>query len=185
MQPLSYGFQDRLDMSQGISESKNIGDILVGNVAGAVSVRKSTETEDRNGTDWWVKLENGHEVSVDCKVRQQDWAYKPKPNTADDLALETWSVIEKRVIGWTRDKSKRTDYVLWFWIESGRWCLVPFSLLCQSFDSRWRDWRKTYKTAVQKTTRSYGSYHSECVFVPRREVWAAIYRDFGGQPNAS
>lgn len=30
------------------------------------------------------------------------------------------------------------------------------------------------------TPRAGRGYHSECVFVPRREVWATIYKRFGG-----
>ena len=40
---------------------------------------------------------------------------------SQDIALETWSVIEKLKIGWTRDLNKRSDYVLWFWLDTKRW----------------------------------------------------------------
>jgi ribose-phosphate pyrophosphokinase len=62
---------------------------------------------------------NGKKSSK-IKVRDEDWAFKPGRNAADDLALETWSVIEKQVIGWTRNQSKMTDYVLWFWRDRRR-----------------------------------------------------------------
>jgi hypothetical protein len=48
------------------------------------------------------------------------------------------------------------------------------------FELNWQAWREQHKTRQQFTPRQSGGYHSECVFVPRREVWAEIYRTFGG-----
>jgi len=54
-------------------------------------------------------------------------------------------------------------------------------MLCKVFEQQWQAWSKHYKTRQQFTPRSGGSgYRSECVFVPRKEVWAAIYRQYGG-----
>ena len=176
--PLEYDFTDRLVMSQGTSANQDVADILVSNIPSAVSAYQAHQTNDRTGTDWWVELRTSKHLSVDCKVRAEDWASK---SAQDDLALETWSVLESEVVGWTRDRDKRTDYVLWLWTDTGRWCLVPFPMLCRAFEINWRSWKEQYKTARQFTPRTGGrGYHSECVFVPRREVWAEIYRIYGG-----
>lgn len=179
--PREYAFDERLQMSQGICESKSIEEILLKNLPGAQHVKRANSEDDRNGTDYWVYHERGEPFSVDVKVRSEDWATKPAPFTADDLALETWSVVEKQVVGWTRNQSKMTDYVLWFWKPTGRWCLIPFAMLCAVFQDFWESWCKEFKVANQRTPRANGnSYHSQCVYVPRREVWAEIYRRFGG-----
>lgn len=176
-----YRFDERLQMSQGISATKDIAEVLMKNVPGALYITKATQSDDRNGTDFWVHHQSGSPYSVDVKMRGEDWACKQGPNAADDLALETWSVVEKQVVGWTRDQSKATDYVLWFWTDSGRWCLIPFAMLCAVFQSFWEDWRQQFKTRQQFTSfLDRNGYHSECVFVPRREVWAQIYKRFGG-----
>jgi hypothetical protein len=176
-----YRFGEQLEMSQGVSENKSIGTILLSNIPGALNTYPAHEANDRNGTDWWVEREMGRWLSVDCKVREEDWSIKRTPK--DDLALETWSVVEQNIPGWTRDSKKQTDYVLWLWKDTGRWCLVPFVMLCAVFQENWMDWKKQYQTDRQYTTRHNGaSYHSECVFVPRRVVWATIYRRFSGQP---
>lgn len=165
-------------MSQGICSEVNPNSILVSNIPGAVSVLRANQTDDRQGTDYWISLQNGKRLSVDIKVRAKDCITYGK----DDLALETWSVKEHSKIGWTRDSEKQTDYILWIWTDTGRWCLVPFHLLCASFNRRWGKWIAEYGTKEQATTGKYGEirWHSECVFVPRREVWAAIYQDFSG-----
>jgi hypothetical protein len=90
-------------------------------------------------------------------------------------------VIERRKIGWTRDPSKRTDFVLWHWQDTGRWCLVPFPMLCKVFGEfcpAWASPGSGYRRARQFTPD--GRYHSECVFVPRQVVWDAILERFGG-----
>ena len=121
----------------------------------------------------------GKMLGVDAKVREIDWAATHPEE--DDLALETWSVIEKQKVGWTRDESKRCDYILWLWTDSKRFCLVPFPMLCAAFKVRWREWKKIYKVRQQKTPWHGGEYHSECVFVDRNEVWREIYRQCNGQ----
>jgi hypothetical protein len=179
--PREYAFDERMQMSQGISATRDIKTILMANIPGTRRVETANQDDDRHGTDYWVYHERGEPYSVDIKVRDEDWAFKPGRNAADDLALETWSVIEKQVIGWTRNQSKMTDYVLWFWRDSGRWCLVPFAMLCAVMQENWESWRRQFKTCRQHTPREFNNgYHSECVFVPRREVWATIYKRFGG-----
>lgn len=175
-QPLEYGFSERLAFSEGITQGASVEAVILANLPGACQVAKAHRSNDRNGTDWWVETQGGIWLSVDAKVREEDWAPKGK----DDLALETWSVVEKNVVGWTRDRRKRTDYILWLWTDTGRWCLVPFPMLCKVFEDNWEHWRTSFKTAKQHTPRFGGGYHSECVFVPRRELWASIYKTFGG-----
>ena len=85
--------------------------------------------------------------------------------------------------GWSRDPTKLTDFILWYWKDTGRYCLIDFHQLCHVVEQHWEEWAETYGTHQQKTTAQGGRcYHSECIFVPRRQVWAAIYRCCGGNP---
>jgi hypothetical protein len=180
--PIAYHFDERLKMSQGISENVSIITILLEQIPGAVNAHAAHEKNDRNGVDFWVEHASGKHIGIDCKVREEDWALRGH----DDVALETFSVVEKNIHGWTLNDSKRTDYILWFWKETGRWMLVPFPMLCAVFTKNMGKWKSIYKTARQKTPRFNGqAYHSECVFVPRRELWAAIYQEFSGDPKFS
>lgn len=95
--PREYEFGEQLRMSQGISADKDIATVLMSNVPGALRVEKASEDDDRNGTDYWVYHARGEPYSVDVKFRSQDFAVKPEPFTADDLALETRSVIENHM----------------------------------------------------------------------------------------
>lgn len=175
---LEYGFDERLAMSSGIAASADVRSILLNHIPGAVNAHQAATANDKQGIDWWVELSTAKHLAIDAKVREQDWAAR-HPHE-DDLALESWSVVEKRVPGWTRDASKKCDYVLWLWKDTGRFCLVPFPMLCGVFTRHWQLWRTTHKTRQQHTPRADGGYHSECVFVPRRDLWAEIYRQYGG-----
>lgn len=174
-----YDFHEQLEMSQGHSSNDDIRDIILEVIPGAVNVYPAHLSNDKNGTDWWVEHISGRHLSVDCKVRTKDFSSNPKK---DDLALESWSVVGKK-IGWTRDTSKRTDYILWFWVDTGRFCLLPFHMLCKVYSDHWQDWRSKYQTDQQFTPNQNGGYFSECTFVPRRLVWEKIYKVYSGVPN--
>lgn len=180
MKPTEFDFMDQLAMSQGEAENASIAKILVENIPSAINATLADKKSDRQGVDWFVELISGRIVNVDCKVREKDFAAKNA--RCDDLALESFSVVEQSVVGWTRDTSKKTDYVLWLWVNTGRWSLVPFQMLCAVYAKNWERWRAEYKTSRQYTPRTGGAgYHSECTFVPRRAVWAEIYKEFSGQ----
>lgn len=170
----SYDFAERQRFSYGKANRDDVGKILKENVPACIDVMQATETEDRNGTDWWcVRKAPLRNLSVDVKARDLD---PVETFGTDDLALETWSVLNSKP-GWTRDANKQTDYVLWMF-PTGRWVLIPFPMLCAVFAEKWQAWREKYKTRVQDS----GTWQSECVFVPRREVWAELYRRYGGSP---
>jgi|SRR5579864_1728351 len=174
-QPRRFQFDEQLAMSHGHSASADIEKLLLEQIPGARNARPAAPENDRQGTDWWVEHVSGRHLSVDCKVRSEDWSVKSPPR--DDLAIETWSVIEKQKPGWSRDQNKRSDYILWLWTDTGRWCLVPFHMLCAVTQEHWQRWISAYGANRQDTE---GRYHSECVFVPRRELWVCIFRRFGG-----
>lgn len=177
MNQRSFTFQGQLRMSEGVDDRKDIKAIILSCFPTAVQVERADRQEDRHGTDYWVTTQSGHKHSVDVKVRDVDWRVKHPGE--DDLALETWSVVDKKK-GWTRDEQKRTDYILWIWKDTGRWVLIPFPMLCGVFEKNWKAWREKYRTRKQRTIDPRGGWESECVFVPRKIIWNAIYTTFGG-----
>lgn len=169
-----FNFRQQLQMSEGVSLSFDFREVLLTEMPNATEIRRANQLDDRSGTDWWVDRHNNRPLSVDLKAREHDC----RKYGNDDLALETWSVVEKRIIGWTRNSKKATDYILWFWNDTRRWCLVPFPMLCRVFSLLWQDWASIYRTEQQQTDRNGEVYHSECVFVPREVVWDNIVRHY-------
>lgn len=182
---MKYDFTKQLVMSAGVAATDDVKTILINSIPGALDVRKATGTEDRCGTDWWIDHARGSDISVDTKIRQIDPIQK---YGKDDLALETWSIVpgshsrdpKLQAVGWTLDETKRTDYVLWLWTTTKRWALIPFPQLCAIFRKRLDTWYEIYRHHEQTTSKGSETYRSEMLLVPRREVWAAIYADFGG-----
>lgn len=173
----TFDFDEQMQMSEGVSDKKDPKDVLLLRFPHAINVTRASVSEDKSGTDYWITQPSGHKQSVDVKVRAVDC----KRFGNDDVALETWSVLEKKKIGWTRDSHKRTDYILWIWQDTGRWMLVPFPLLCAVFEKKWEAWSKKYKSPIQPTVNKDGSHwHSQCVFVPRLLLWREMYDAFGG-----
>lgn len=181
MNDKSFNFQDQIKMSEGVSNKKDIKEIILSRFPTAIQVEKATTSDDKSGTDYWVTIKSGQKLSIDVKVRKKDYS-KDNPNK-DDLALEVWSVINRRV-GWTRDTEKRTDYILWIWLDTGRWMLIPFPVLCDIFVKNWEGWCKKYYAPIQETKNPNGSsWKSQCVFVPRKLIWTEYYTNFGGTPQ--
>jgi hypothetical protein len=171
--PREYSFAERSALAR--KHDAAVAAILLANIPGARQAVPACLDNDKRGTDWWIEMSSGYWLSVDVKIREKDFGQ-------DDLALETWSVVEKKVIGWTRNPDKRTDYILWYWIDTGKFVLVPFRPLCCVFQARWEKWLVAYKHDQQNTPDAFGGgfYHSECVFVPRRDLWQAMYNTSTG-----
>ena len=167
----AYDFNERLIWSEGYLK-EGIARILKDRIPGCYDVQKAEQSDDRSGTDYWALRHNLPALSVDVKVRSVDYAARG----CDDLALETWSVVDEKP-GWTRDRSKRTDYILWYWTDTGRFVLMLFPALCCAFSRYWRQWRATY----QSNRQSSGAWVSECVFVPRQVVMDKVMAWATGQ----
>lgn len=163
-----YDFDRQLQMSYGVCD-RLTSDVLLGFFPGAREILKRESVQiDKQGVDLWVVLDNGKRLAVDVKVREKDFG-------KDDLALEVWSVVENQVIGWSLDEKKQTDYILWFWKDTRKFCIVPFPLLVKAFQHNRLTWLDNCEHPKQRTHQNRRIYHSECVFVPRRWVWGSIY----------
>jgi len=178
--PREYRFDDKLKASYGVIDGADISirGLLMRIIFGAEKITRASKFDDQAGTDYWVICSGGIRISIDVKTRDQDFWLR---HGNDDLAIEIWSVVEKQIVGWSRDSRKQAHYILWFWKETGRWCLVPFRMLCLITTRSWQEWEAKYKTATQFTPSKEGGWHSKCVFVPRKEIWRLIYRWFGGE----
>jgi hypothetical protein len=170
-----HDFQDELAWSEGKVGRAGIDRVLLDRIPGATSIRNPTDEENKEGIDAWVERGNGlPAVRVDHKTRATDPRLFSVPQ--DDLALEIWSDIDRRKIGWTRDRSKKTDWIIWYWIQTGRFCLVPFLPLCFAMEREWEKWTQKYRSPIQTSNFGMRTWKSQCVFVPRDVVYSAFMR---------
>ena len=168
-----YDMHETLAMERGVMRGSVIN-TLKSLIPGCTSVTRSTGTEDRSGVDWWAMLRGGHKVGVDGKTRREGcscfWNGEP------ELALELWSVVEKRKTGWTLDESKTTEYVFYYWPPSDTRLvfLIPFQLLRKAFRENLTTWFRDHKSDVQKSRMGDLRWHSQAVFVPASVVMCAV-----------
>mgnify|MGYP001594828730 CR=1 FL=1 len=142
---MNYDFDEQMGMADDPSVKAAISAYIRQNFTGVASIERASPADDKLGTDYWIILESGKKLSFDIKVRKTDFAYRDPPQ--DDLALETWSVVGKK-IGWTQDPSKQTDFVLWFWKDSQRFLMISFPVLCSLFRERVSFFLNRQKTIV-------------------------------------
>lgn len=175
----SFNFDEQLKMSEGVCGTQSIEQILLEKFPDAVRAERANLSEDKSGVDYWVVTSSGKRYGIDLKAREKDFS-KDNPNK-DDLALEIWSVVNKK-IGWTRDPEKKTDYILFLWKDTGRYSLVPFPLLYGVFSNHWQEWGKKYFAPFQHSYEKNSRWFSQCVFVPRLLVWREMHSSYGGAP---
>jgi hypothetical protein len=167
---VTYDFNERLIFSKGRRQDSDI-ETLRAMFPASCSVIKTSEEQDRAGTDYIITLRRGAQLRVDAKSRdagcRQYWQRGP------EVALETWSVRpdgcygtpqDRARVGWTLDEAKEIDLILFtFDPRDHVFAYVrPLPLLREAFRRNFGDWRKEYKTATQDSDH----WESECVFVP-------------------
>lgn len=175
----TFDFKERLAFSKGRRQQTDL-ETIQAMIDGCVNVRIANEQQDRRGIDYIATLDSGVEVRIDPKSRDagasQYWTRHNDDECIPDLALEDWSVVpdnrQQGVIGWTLDKRKETDLVLFTFdpTDTDRCYIVSFQLLRVAFERHKILWLKQYWDAPQPNN----GWTSHCVFVPVNVVFRAI-----------
>ena len=132
-----------------------------------LSVKKAHKLNDMIGVDYWLEFQGKNEA-LDAKVRQQDYALHGDDRTA---CLELVSNIQTGKTGWTLDPAKLTDWVMFYYIESGSYVIYHARQLRAAVIHYLPDLKANGKPSVQRT----GGYESTSLFVSHRELGRAIY----------
>jgi len=158
--------------SDGVAGSQvDLPRILRARIPHCQDVIRASEQEDRDGVDYWALRPPARRLGIDLKVRNRDYRADGK----DDLALETWSVWEQGKVGWTRDVTKNTDFICWYFLDSGRFHLTSFPVLCRVFRARYDAWLRDYGPEWTQMSHDKGrSWTSKHIYVPRRVVEEAV-----------
>lgn len=147
-----------------------VATIIKNRIPGCIEIERADLDNDRDGTDYFIYRHGNEALRLDLKLRDTDFALQGQ----DDLALETWSVIPDGTtqgkVGWSRDETKNSDFILWYWQDTGRFFLVSFPALCSVFSRFWELWASRYKIARQQSE----SWQSECMYVPREIIIKAL-----------
>lgn len=163
------------DLKQSLEDTRKlpIDEILAGLFPDLLSVRKCvSDREDILGSDVIVHQRYNHRKKVDLKFRSSDtlnWGH-------DDLAIEIWSVYEKRIPGYY---GKETDYIVWIFKDTLRAVAVPFPAFRHRVAQKRQLLLKTLPLHEQTTINRYGQKHTSYhVFAP---TW--LFQDILIEPH--
>ena len=133
-------------------------------------VEKTDIETDKTGVDYFAYIKGGVVVNVDAKRRESGSSQYWKRGEPE-LAIETWSVVEK-VIGWTYNIKNKADYILYSFepCDSNEWYFVPLQLLRKAAWDNGTNWRLRYGELTQHSN----GWNSRCIFVPASVVIKAI-----------
>lgn len=134
-----------------------------------LNVNPAHTDNDRRGVDYWLEFPHGKLEALDVKVRQVDWSMRGDDRTA---CLELISNTRTGKVGWTLDRDKLTDWVMFFYIDTGKAFIYNARQLRSAVMMQLPNLKASGKPAIQSTA----NYQSESLFVSHRELGAAIYR---------
>lgn len=169
------GWKEKLEYSLGRQQEFDF-QLLKQHIPRCQSIRKTDIEQDKSGVDYVATLANGAEVLIDAKTRTAGSSKYWKSNEAE-LALEVWSVVNKKV-GWTLNTASNVDYILYTFDKSDwdKYYFLPFQLLRKAFHENFRRWKAEYE---QKEQWSDG-WKSAAIFVPASVVLQAIRETMEG-----
>lgn len=155
-------FEEQLAWSQ--KESKEPWWDLVYQSAFPDLSRSELVTDDgpdqRNGIDRRLYLTGGKVITVDEKVRKQDWP---------DFFLEVWSSYESRRPGWMA-KSLHCDFIAYAFKPSKRCYLLPFHALRLAYHKHGKEWFSEYcpdgKFLLAPNRSGFTTYRTAGIPVP-------------------
>lgn len=124
-----------------------------------VCVRKDGWAQ-RGGIDRVLTLESGRTVTVDEKVREQDWP---------DILLERWSDEAQESPGWIQ-KPLACDFIAYAFVPSQRCYLLPTLTLQNAWRRCGRDWIDRYREVRAEN----GRYVTVSVAVPTEVLMKAM-----------
>lgn len=180
---MNHNFNEKVIKSESGERIEKDITILEKAFPNALAVLPYLVDENDKGVDYFVIFPDGQTKYIDVKARERGvskyWKETPfrdsngKALNEPELTLEMWSNKEAKVVGWTFDTKKMTDYILYVFDEED--CpnayLIPFKKLQETFKANYKDWIAKYGT---KECTTDGKYTTVSCFVPVSVIHEAI-----------
>lgn len=132
-----------------------------------IIIEVAEEAEDILGVDYWVNKPNSKRIGIDVKARNLDPAAK---YGYKDILVEYVGNTDSGKVGWALDKSKITDYVLYYWLTTDRWYLIDYINLRRVMQEYGDLIEATCNTVVGHTNMGGYTYHTLCYAVGQRQI---------------
>ena len=167
----SHDFDDCLRASDTPELNAKIVAELERQFPHALGVERAPNFDDRLGADYLIRMPYARTLTADVKVRARDYAAIGQP----DILLEIWADVDKAKPGWALDETKLTDYVLFYWRDTGRTALFDAHALRAVFKANLPIWKRQYGSKVTGTG-SRKPFRTEFLCMPDADLASAIYR---------
>lgn len=157
-----HNFQESLERSNNYTDAPWWVDVYRAafpDLKSAVCVRDDGWAQ-RGGIDRVLTLGSGKTLSVDEKVREEDWP---------DILLEYWSDQGRKVPGWVA-KELACDFIAYAFVPSQTCYLLPFQTLRQAWRRNCKSWVSQYK----RVEANNGRYLTVSVAVPTDILLSAL-----------
>lgn len=151
---ITHSFRESLERSKGYADATWWLDVYRAafpDLQAAVCVRNDGWAQ-RGGIDRVLTLTSGKTLTVDEKVREQDWP---------DILLEYWSDRDRKTPGWVA-KDLACDFIAYAFVPSQTCYLLPFQTLRQAWRKNCKDWVARHR----RVEANNGSYVTVSVAVP-------------------
>ncbi len=135
-----------------------------------LNITQAHKQNDMLGADYWLEFQGCKMETLDAKIRKLDYSLRGDDRIA---CLELVANTTTGKIGWTLDPAKRTEWVMFFYCETGRSVFYNARELRAAILAYLPHLKVIGKASTQRT----GNYESTSLFVSHRELWAAIYRN--------
>lgn len=157
-----HNFQKSLELSQRYADAAwwmDVYRLAFPSLQSAVCVRADGWAQ-RGGIDRVLTLGSGKTLTVDEKVRAKNWP---------DIALEYWSSVEDKKLGWVA-KDLACDFIAYAFVPSETCYLLPFHTLRRAWRANGASWIKDHRRIDAANER----YTTRSVGVPIPELLRAI-----------
>ena len=164
-------FNEKLKYSMG-SQQELDKYLIKKYIHGCTDVIKTDIDDDKSGVDYIAIDRGGATVRIDAKTRTPG-SSKYWRHGEPELALERYSVVESKTIGWLfKESSNHPDYILFTFdkSDSNRFYVIPYQQLKVACMKYWKVWEKKYGIKTQANNE----YHSDALFVPASVVINAV-----------
>lgn len=135
-----------------------------------LNIAQAHKQNDILGADYWLEFQGCKMETLDTKIRKLDYSLRGDKRIA---CLELVANTTTGQTGWTLDPAKRTDWVMFFYCETGSSVFYNARELRAAVLA----YLPQLKTKGKASTQRTGNYESKSLFVSHRELWAAIYHN--------
>lgn len=146
----------------------------------ALALIPSHTENDKLGVDYWIEFAGGKMEALDVKIRSRDY-FSTDNRTA---CLELIANTNSGKLGWPIDPTKRTDWILFYYADTGRYVLYHARELRAAVLAYLPHLKSVGKPFTTRTKSGSGSYDSTGIIVSHSDLKKCVSLNSRSRPQA-